>query len=167
MNDGYIVVLHEKTLKTEIKPFQQGIEVLHNLIKCTTIDHATSVDELEDNDIDMWVDDEGLLKNRLPVFMFADEDGTPTGQIVGSVVFETSDKYGESHGMTYEKAESLIAWLERHQVVAVDIGMMYNGEPNNDICRFYVIRNWETVKIRQRIEDMKQMARDNGWFVMD
>lgn len=166
-HDGYMVVLHEKTLETDIKPFQQGIDVLHEEIECSTIDHATSIDDLEDSNIDMWIDDEGLLKNRLPVFIFADEEGNMTGQIVGNIVFQSSDNWGESLGMTYEKAKSLIAWLDMHQIVEADIGMMYQGEPNNDVYRFYVIRNWETVKVRKRIDDMKQKAKDEGWFVIE
>lgn len=162
-----MIVLYEKTLKTEVLPFKNGIDILYQLIGCRTIDNATGIDDLMDNSIDMWVDDEGLIDGRYPVFIFTDQKGNPTGQIVGNIVFQTSDVQGESHGLTLEQVESLIDWFKLHQVAEFDTGILYGNKPTNEYCRSYVIRDWETVKHRQRIADMKEIANRNGWFVID
>lgn len=157
-NEAYMVVLHEKTLQMEIKPFQDGIQPLYELIECDTIDHSSSIDVLNELNIDMWVDDEGLLKSRCPVFVFLDEENNVQGLIVGNVVFQKSNDEGESYGMTEDEAYGLMEWIDAHDSVAVEL---YNGT----MCECFVIYPYETMIHRSKIADMIQWAKDNNWQV--
>lgn len=156
--DSYMVVLHEKTLQMEIMPFEEGIEPLYKLIECDTIDHSSAIDVLNEEHIDMWVDDGGLLKSRCPVFVFLGDNDEVQGQIVGNVVFQNSNDEGESYGMTEDVAYGLMEWIDAHDTVAVEL---YNGT----ICECFVIRPHETKRHRQKIADMVQWAKDNDWQV--
>lgn len=156
----YMVLLNEKTLEIKMLPFEDGIKPLYNLIKCDAIDHASAIDALNEVDIDMWVDDEGLLKSRSPVFMFLDDDNNVQGQIVGNVVFQKSNAEGESYGMTEDEAYGLMEWIDSHEEVLVEL---YNGDINS--C--FVVRPHETVNHRKKMEDLRRMAIDNGWQVFN
>lgn len=166
-NNGYMVLLHEKSLDMEVLAFKQGIKILHELIECGTIDHATGIDELEHRSIDMWVDDEGLLNERMPTIIFVDENQHPTGQLVGNILFQKTDLItGESVGMTPEETTWLQAWIMSHQVAQYQSEMVYHGIPSGDTCHGIVIYPEESVEHRKRISDMMQYAKDNGWNVM-
>lgn len=157
-NNGYMVVLKEKSLEMEIMPFREGIQPLYEIIQCDTIDHSSAIDDLNERHIDMWVDDEGLLKSRCPVFVFLDDDDNVQGQIVGNVVFQKSNDEGESYGFTMEEAQMVMYWIHNHDVVSVEL---YNGV----VCPCYVIRPYETEMHRKKIADMVQWAKDNNWQV--
>lgn len=166
-NKGYMVILREKTLKMDVLAFEDGIETMHKNIQCRTIDHATGVDELEHKDIDMWVDDEGLLAQKMPVIIFVDENVKPIGQLVGNILFQKSNKRtGESYGLTLEEVEWLQDWIKSHQVAEYVSGMVYDGENTGDTCYGLIVRPDETIEHRKRIADMMEMAKRNGWDVM-
>lgn len=157
MTETYMIVLHEKTLQTEILPFKDGIRTLHDHIECDTIDHCGVIDYLNKRNIDMWVDDEGILKNRYPVFVFQNEHGENVGAIVGNIVFEKHDNQGVSFGLTKSECDEVLVWLYNHDCyTAVD-----------DSHMVYMISPEETEEHRKRLEDMKAMFSSMGGDVIE
>lgn len=65
--------------------------------------------------LDVWVDDEGLLKNLQ--FNFLNPHITQV--IVGPVVVCAGDAEGESIPLTKEIAEKVVVWLDQHSRVGV------------------------------------------------
>lgn len=155
----YQIVLHEITLEAEIKPYEDGLEPLYSDIQCSTIDHTSAIDILRDSNIDIWLDDEGLLKERPPVFVFIDSYGLFTGALVGNLVFQKHDNDGNSYGLTKEEADTIVEWIEGHYKITVSDEEL--GEYQS-----YVIDPRETEKHRRDIEAMKKWALDNGFHII-
>lgn len=116
MKDRYMIVIEEGTLKTYPVPFEDGIEPLYRNIKCDAFDHSSAIDWLTERNLDLWVDDEGLLKNRFPVFVFADDNGNISGYLVGNIVIQKHNEEGESLGLSPEECEEVFEWLQDHRV---------------------------------------------------
>lgn len=116
MNDRYMIVIEEGTLKRYFVPYEEGIDVLYKYIQCDAFDHSSAIDWLTERNLDLWVDDEGLLKNRFPVFVFADDNGFINGYLVGNMVIQKHNEEGESLGLSPEECEEVFEWLNKHSV---------------------------------------------------
>lgn len=144
MKDEYMIVIEEGTLKRYFVPFEDGIKPLYEYIKCRSIDHSSAIDWLTERNLDLWVDDEGLLKNRYPVFVFTDEKGEQKGYLVGNMVIQKHNEEGESLGLSPEECEEVFEWLNNHSI----------RESVDRTHKAIFIEYEETLSHRQSIERM-------------
>jgi len=82
--------------------FEKFEHTLENMQKRVKEDGATLDVVRLDGDIDMWVDDEGLLNGSKPNLLMA-RNGEVIAQINGNVFFASADEEGETIGLTDEQ----------------------------------------------------------------
>lgn len=80
--------------------------------------------------IDMWVDDEGLLKgSKVNLILIDSVSNNPLQYIVGNVFFASSDDEDETIGLSDEQ----VKWLKGN---VIDIG--YNEKSQNVVSGIYI-----------------------------
>lgn len=92
----------------EIKPFdksRRALDVMHEEIGCDLVDIVALDDE-----IDAWVDDEGLLKSENPVHSV--KFGDREYQLAGKIVLFSRDDEGNSIGLNSEQVSRVRQNLE-------------------------------------------------------
>ena len=141
MNDKkYIVILHSGTLKTEVLEYNKS-KPIREYIGSDYIDHSSAFDELEKRKIDLWVDDEGLLKSLDPIF----------------TAFLKYDNDGNSLGLNEEEKDFILKWLKSHIYRSFDTGLI-RGEPETGkYLKSYIVRPYETEQHRKSIQETKEM----------
>lgn len=162
-NKEYIAILKSGPLQIEFEEYDHNKKIA-DYINCDWIDHTTVFDDLENSNIDVWLDDEGLINQRIPVFFFVDDNGKFTGQLSGDLAFLKHDDMGDSYGLTWEECQSLKNWLRLH-----DYGQ-FTYRPDDDRKEkffAYICKPFETVQHRKRIEDMKKRFKEDGGFVVE
>lgn len=78
------------------------------------IDHVTWLfPELTKNGIDVWIDDEGLLKNRSPHVIVYDKNKNDyvVSAIVGTILFARYDDEGETLGLSLNDIEYIKTYI--------------------------------------------------------
>lgn len=82
-------------------PDDFGIKEMHEYIECDIVDAARLTDE-----IDIWVDDEGLLKpgNIILEYQLKDSKEEPL-LLAGNALFLSYNEEGESLGLTMEQLD--------------------------------------------------------------
>ena len=156
MNDKkYIVILHSGTLKTEVLEYNKS-KPIREYIGSDYIDHSSAFDELEKRKIDLWVDDEGLLKSLDPIFIFTSHNDI-TGFLVGNAAFLKYDNDGNSLGLNEEEKDFILKWLKSHIYRSFDTGLI-RGEPETGkYLKSYIVRPYETEQHRKSIQETKEM----------
>jgi len=140
---------------------------LHEYIGCETFDLAHPFDELNKRDIDIFVDDEGLLLDKDPVFIFVDEKMMPTGYLVGTMCFLKHDGMGNDVGLTKEELQWLIEWIKGHPFKGFDSGLLRGKKATDKMIYSYVVSPFETIEHRKGLERMKEFVRDNGGIIIN
>ena len=158
-NTEYIAILRSGPLQIEFEEYDQFKEIAE-YINCDWIDHTSVFDDLTACDIDLWIDDEGLLNNKDAVFVFMNDQNDIVGQIVGDVAFLKHDRSGDSYGLTWDECQSLKRWLSDH-----DFALFNNPNSDRDFYA-YIVRQFETEQHRKSIEETKKWFEDNGGFVI-
>ena len=160
-NKRYIAILKTGfTLKLEFEEYDNDKRIAE-YIGCDWIDHTSVFDDLENENIDVWVDDEGLLNRRPPAFIFFDEEDNMTGALVGNIGFLKHDDSGYSFGLNKEECESLERWLfnlhDSDKYLHSDDGRIYQA---------FSVRPFETVDHRRRIQDAEEFVKSIGGEVI-
>lgn len=158
-NKEYIVILRSGPLQLEIEEYDHNKKIAE-YIRCDWIDHTSVLDDLTDQDIDLWCDDEGLLNQKDAVFVFMDDDKNVQGQIVGDIAFLKHDDMGDSYGLTWQECQSLKKWLMDH-----DFALFHNRSTDRDFYS-YIIKPFETEVHRRSIEETRKRFEEGGGFVI-
>ena len=161
----YILRLTAGPLQIDYQEYDPDLE-LHEYIGCEYFDITHPFDELNERDIDIFVDDEGLLVDKDPVFIFQDEKMNPTGYLVGTMCFLKHDGHGNDIGLTITELSWLIDWIKGHSYVGFDSGLLRGKKATDKIIYSYIVRPFETIEHRKDIERMKQFVRDNGGIII-
>lgn len=99
-----------------IEPFSEALEALQKQVG----GHIESfyIEALEKHHIDMWIDEEGKLKDGLkPTFVIMDRDDNLIDFIVGNCVFTRFDDEGNTYGLDREDIDIVFKWLGSLPVV--------------------------------------------------
>lgn len=111
----------ENGLKHELE-FAEFKDDLHYLQKLVGghLEHYIISEELQRQRIDMWIDEEGKLKNPTAPVTFAlfDRDGEYLiDYIIGNCVFSKFDDEGNTLGLTVPETKRIYDWLTRLEIV--------------------------------------------------
>lgn len=158
MTDGKMLIIRSGTLEIELVPYDPDKRI-SEYIRCDMIDRSSAIDYLEQRNIDVWVDDCGLIENKPPVFLFAENKTHVTGMLVGDIGLLTHDMEGESHGLTDQEVDDALSWIMSHYCVKLP----YDGDEITAI----VIDKEESAEHLKRIRDMKEWVRSQGGFVIE
>lgn len=99
-----------------IEPFSEALESLQKQVG----GHIESffIEALEKHHIDMWIDEEGKLKDGLkPTFAIMDRDDNLIDIIVGNCVFTRFDHEGNTYGLNQDDIDIVTEWLGSLPVV--------------------------------------------------
>ena len=92
--------------------FSSELSFLQNLVG-GLIDHVCISDELDENHIDCWINDEGKLLDYEPTFFLTDKDDKEVVDTVnGPLVFAKYTDDGETKGLTKKEIEYIDEWLD-------------------------------------------------------
>lgn len=161
-NKEYIAILRPGILQLVFEEYDHNKKIA-DYINCDWIDHTSVLDDLEAKNIDVWLDDEGLINQKLPVMFFTDETGKFTGQLAGDLAFLKHDEMGNSYGLTWHECQSLKNWLWLHDCAQ----FTYSPDDDEKEKYFaYIIQPFETIQHRRRIEELKKRFEDDGGFVI-
>ena len=104
--------------QVEVRPFDDALEYLQGLVG-GYIEHYVIDSKLDHNFIDMWIDDEGKLKDGLaPTFALMHE-GKLYDVIFGNCVFSKYDLDGNTLGLTPDDVSRVIGFLNDCNVVGL------------------------------------------------
>lgn len=123
-NETYFLVYkgvdREKlALECEIKPFNDELAYLQNLVG-GYLEHYTISKQLDDLHIDMWIDEEGKLKDGLkPTWALADLDGKLIDIILGNCVFSKYNDQGETLGLCESDLDIVRHFLQISPIVEI------------------------------------------------
>lgn len=111
----------EKGLKHRIEfaPFNDDLHYLQKLVG-GHIEHFNIADELYQQRIDLWIDEEGKIKhpNDPVTFALFDQKGEYLiDYIIGNCVFSKFDDEGNTLGLTVPETKRIYDWLSRLDVV--------------------------------------------------
>ena len=164
-NNGYIVIVRQGNLKIDVEEYDDNKRIAE-YIGCDCIDHSSAFDELDKNNIDVWVDDEGLLKeDTWPVFIFTLK-GDISGYLVGDMAFLKHDNQGETFGLNEIEKDAVIRWINSHRYITMDTGLLKGGEKSNKYIQSFIVDDFETKEHRQRLTDLKKWVEDSGGEVL-
>ena len=157
-NNEYIAILRSGPLQIEFEKYDHNKKIAE-YINCDWIDHTSVFDDLEALNIDVWLDDEGLINQKIPAFFFVDDTGKFTGQLCGDMAFLKHDSSGDSYGLTWEECQSLKNWLRLH-----DYGQFQDANGSKFFA--YLVKPFETIEHRKGIERMKEWVEKEGGFTL-
>lgn len=107
-----------KNRHIEVVPFDEKLEYLQGLVG-GLIEHFIIDRDLDRLHIDMWIDDEGKLKEGLkPTFALL-HDGKLYDYILGNCVFSKYTDQGETLGLSPDEVGIVTRWLHDQQVVGL------------------------------------------------
>lgn len=112
--------IDEKTMKrqVEVRPFDDELAYLQGLVG-GFIEHYIIDDKLDRQMIDMWIDEEGKLKDGLvPTFALLHE-GQLYDVIFGNCVFSKYDLEGNTLGLDPDEVSRVIGFLNDCDVVGL------------------------------------------------
>lgn len=101
-----ILITPEKTI-VATKTFsyeEMPLEKMYELLGCSTVDVVSL-----DHNIDMWVDDEGLLKSGNMVMDYTISNDAPI-KLSGNVLLLASNDEGETIGLSDEQ----LSWIQKN-----------------------------------------------------
>lgn len=102
----------------EVVPFDPELKYLQNLVG-GYIEHFIISQDLNELHIDMWIDDEGKLKQGLkPTFALL-VNGEFHDYISGNCVFSKYTDEGETVGLSQDEVLIVIRWLTDQPVVGL------------------------------------------------
>ena len=163
--NGKIIILRCETLEIETRNYNPETKI-KDYINCDWIDHTSVFDEMERRNIDVWLDDEGILKNKNPTFIFA-ENNDILGVLVGDLCFLQVDRDGETHGLDTENYRFTMEWIKKHRILELDTGLLRGEEESRKIIRCYLVNKSETEEHRKRISEMRKFFEENGGEIID
>jgi len=110
--------LSDNKRKIEVRPFDDELSYLQGLVG-GYIEHYIISDELDYKFIDMWIDEEGKLKDGLtPTFALL-HDHDLYDVIFGNCVFSKYDLDGNTLGLTPDEVSQVIKFLNDCDVVGL------------------------------------------------
>ena len=113
-NDTYFVVLRrldDANLKIDVVPFDDELSYLQNLVG-GLIDHCSWFKELNDHFIDIWIDDEGKIKELEPTLIIT-KDHNVIEYLAGNLVFSKYSADGETYGLTLDEIDRYVKpWIK-------------------------------------------------------
>ena len=104
-------VCTDSLLELKMEVFSEELSALQKQVG-GTIEHFYIDEELTNNHIDMWIDDEGKLKNLKPTMLLY-HDGRLVDYISGPCVFTRYDSDGITYGLRDEDMEKVRQFLYR------------------------------------------------------
>lgn len=99
----------ERSVQVEIKPFKPELEYLQGLVG-GFIEHYIIDRDLDRDQIDMWIDDEGKLKQLEPTWALMYQGGL-YDVIFGNCVFSKYNREGETLGLNQDEVNRVIQFL--------------------------------------------------------
>lgn len=112
-NLGYLVSVTDKIKLSVVDMGEEfGLEEMYDKVKCSMLD----IVRLPEN-IDIWVDDEGLMKSGNIVLEYSINtgEGVHQLQLAGNALFMSYDSQGETIGLNGRQ----ISWIDKNvKVVA-------------------------------------------------
>lgn len=119
MKEQLYSVIYEGVLVNEVdnkivsvskaKPFEDTLEYLQNLVG-GYIEHFVIDEELNNQHIDMWINEDGKMQKLKPTFAL-EYDGKLIDIIVGNCVFTKYDDEGNTLGLTIQETQIVSNWL--------------------------------------------------------
>lgn len=103
------LTVEDKEIKGNLKSLQREVEGLITL--------APYFYELEEMNIDIYADDEGLLKENPITTLVKIEDNQIVASLVGNLVFTTVDDDGESISLSDKQIKFIYDHLEMVEIV--------------------------------------------------
>ena len=102
----------------EVVPFDPGLKYLQNLVG-GYLEHYIIDEGLNELYIDMWIDEEGKLKDGLiPTFALC-HDGQLIDVIFGNCVFSKYNREGETLGLNEDEVVTVLKYLEDLPIVGL------------------------------------------------
>lgn len=92
------------------KPFNESLEALQKLVD-GCIEHYVIDEDLNDNYIDMWINDEGKFRDDFKPMFALLHDGKLYDVIVGPCVFTMYDRDGNTLGLTSDAYNRVLNFL--------------------------------------------------------
>lgn len=96
-------------IEMSMEEFDPSLKALQNQVG-GFIEHYIIDEALNQRRIDMWIDEEGKMKNLRPTFLLM-HDGEMYDYISGPCVFTKYDSEGETYGLTDEDMEAVREFL--------------------------------------------------------
>ena len=100
-----------------VVPFNSELKYLQSLVG-GLIEHYIIDEELNDLHIDMWIDDEGKLKNLKPTIALMN-DGQLVDVIFGNCVFSKYNDEGETLGLEEYEVGIVDRWIREQDIVGL------------------------------------------------
>lgn len=95
-------------------PFVDTLEYLQSLVG-GSIEHFVIDEELDNQHIDMWINEEGKLIN-LPPSIALEYDGKLVDIIMGTCVFTKYDDEGNTLGLTLQETNIVSNWIRKQDM---------------------------------------------------
>ena len=103
-------ILETGVLEIQKKPFNDSLKSLQELVD-GSIEHYVIDEDLNDNYIDMWINEEGKFRDDFKPMFALLHDGRLYDVIVGPCVFTMYDNEGNTHGLTSDAYKRVLHFL--------------------------------------------------------
>lgn len=103
-------------INLQMETFDDSLEALQKLVD-GSIEHYVIDEDLNDNYIDMWINEEGKFRDDFKPMFGLFYDGKPYDVIVGPCVFTMYDREGNTHGLTDDAMRRVREFLYRCPMV--------------------------------------------------
>ena len=99
----------------EVRPFNDELKYLQGLVD-GHLEHYVIDDNLDKLYIDMWINDEGKLRDDFKPTIALTHEGKLYDVIMGPCVFSKYNDDGETLGLSLDEMNIVIDWINKQQI---------------------------------------------------